>query len=40
MRLHVPPLRERPGDILLLARQAAEGCDLTVAAVQQLEAYG
>ena len=39
VQLHVPPLRERPGDVLLLAHHFAAGCSLTVLTAQMLEQY-
>lgn len=40
IRLAVPPLRERPGDVLLLAHHFAVGRPITPAAAQRLEQYG
>jgi two-component system NtrC family response regulator len=40
IRLHVPPLRERPGDALLLANYFAGNHPITSPAAQRLEAYG
>jgi len=39
VRLHVPPLRERPGDILLLARSFANEQPITPPASRVLEHY-
>ena len=39
IRLHVPPLRERPGDVMLLARHFAAERPITPLAAQLLEHY-